>query len=346
MKVVPITTLAGPLQCIVVLIIIASEYSSRISRLFGSNPVAVLATLFLLSYGKLLRAVITAMFFTTLDYSDEVKVAVWLRDGNIQYLHDKHIALFLAALLTLLVFLLPYTLLLTVGQWLQANSNRRFFHWINKPRIKPFFDAYQAPYRDQHRYWTGLMLCLRCALFLVFAFNTQADPSINLLAISSAAFGLTLVTRYTGAVYSKLHVDILEASFILNVGILAIATYYLKHAVVPVDQAAVAYTSVGIAFVTFIGVVFYHTYQQIWPKLQQRIHHLRDHLHKNCSNSEEERNATSETPILAAPTTTIVDRPCPESLEIDCGRFRPLFTPYTNFIELREPLELFETDDS
>jgi len=33
-----------------------------------------------------------------------------------------------------------------------------------------------------YQYWTGLMLCLRCALFLVFAFNTQDDPSLNLLA--------------------------------------------------------------------------------------------------------------------------------------------------------------------
>jgi len=72
---------------------------------------------------------------------------------------------------------------------------------------------------------------------------------------------------------------------------------------------------------------------------------LRDHQDKKCSNSEEERNATSETPILAAPTTTIVDRPCPESLDIDGSKSSPFFTPYTNFIELREPLELFETDD-
>jgi len=79
----------------------------------------------------------------------------------------------------------------------------------------------------------------------VFACNTQADPSINLLAISSVAFGLILVTRYTGAVYSKIYVDVLEASFTLNLGILAIATYYVKLAVVPVNQAAVAYTSVG-----------------------------------------------------------------------------------------------------
>jgi len=42
---------------------------------------------------------------------------------------------------------------------------------------------------------------LRCALFLVFACNTQADPSINLVAISSVGFGLTVVTHYTDAVY-------------------------------------------------------------------------------------------------------------------------------------------------
>jgi len=75
--------------------IIASEYSLRISRLFGSNPVAVLATLFLLSYGKLLHTVITATFSTTLDYSNEVTVAVWLCDGNIRYLHGKQLPSFL-----------------------------------------------------------------------------------------------------------------------------------------------------------------------------------------------------------------------------------------------------------
>ena len=57
------------------------------------------------------------------------------------------------------------------------------------------------------------------------------------------------------------------------------------------------------------------------------------------------RNANSETVTLAAPTTTIIDPPCPESLEIGGSRSKAFFTPYTNFIELREPLELFETDD-
>jgi len=58
----------------------------------------------------------------------------------------------------------------------------------------------------------------------MFACNTQADPSIIPLAISSVAFGLTVVTCYTGAVYRKSYVDFLETSFIVNLGILAVAT--------------------------------------------------------------------------------------------------------------------------
>ena len=285
--------------------IIVSKYSSRITRLLGSNPVAALVTLFLLSYAKLLRTIISVLFFTFLDYPNDVQVAVWLCNGNIRYLHGKHITLFIVALLTLLILFLPYTLFLTLGQWLQAESNRSLFYWINKPRIKPFLDAYQAPYKDKHRYWTGMLLCLRCVLFLVFAFNIQADPSLNLLAISSAAFGLILVTRYTGAVYKKLYVDILEASFILNLGILAVATYYVKLAVVPASQAAVTYTSVGVAFCTFVGILLYHAYQQVWPKLQQLFH-----CYKEPSERFEDCNpGQNELWPLIAPTTTLIERP-------------------------------------
>ena len=79
------------------------------------------------------------------------------------------------------------------------------------------------------------MLCLRCTLFLVFAFNTQADPSINLLAIGAVVIGLLTLTHFTGLIYKKMYLDILEISHILNLGILAVATYYVKLAIAVVQ---------------------------------------------------------------------------------------------------------------
>ena len=309
---------------LVALIIIGSEYSSRIARVFGSNPVAVLATLFLLSYAKLLRTIIAALYFTFLDYPNGLQIAVWLYDGNVRYLCGKHIALLLVAVLAFLIFFLPYTLLLTVGQCLQGKSNRKVFSWINKPRMKPFLDAYQAPYRDQCRYWIGLMLCLRCILFLVFAFNVEANPSLNLLAIEVVVIGLLTLIHFVGLIYKKLYLDIIEASFILNLGILAAATFYVRQVVVSVSQAAVTYTSVGVAFTTFVGVLLYHMYQQVRPKLQQKIYGLCHHKKASQGESfDEEARTDNQDQFSITPTITIVERPIPEPL---------------NFIELREPL--------
>ena len=70
---------------------IASRRSTRIARCLGTNPVAVLATLFLLSYAKLLRSIINPLFFTFLKYPYDTK-EVWLVDGNIPYLKGKPLA--------------------------------------------------------------------------------------------------------------------------------------------------------------------------------------------------------------------------------------------------------------
>ena len=325
------------------LIIFASKYSSRVTRLFGSNPVAVLATLFFLSYAKLLRNILKSLYFTFLEYPDEVWVAVWMYDGNIVYFYSKHIALFLVALITFLVLFLPYTFLLTARQWLQAKSNQRFFNWINKPTIKPFLDAYHAPYRDQHRYWTGLLLCLRCVLFTVFGLVSllSADPSHNLLAIEAVVIGLVTLTRFTGVIYKKLYLDILEASFILNLGFLAAVTYSVRLAKIPESQQAiVTYLSVGIAFATFVGVLVYHTYQHIWPKVKpkiQQLHHCKEHQ----SESFDEADIDNRTQTSTAPTMTIVECPSPEPPEFNAR----LSISNKTFTELREPLLELKTND-
>ena len=132
---------------IVGVIIYLSRRSIMVVKLVGSSAVSVLATLFLLSYAKLQRTVITAFSFTYLQnyYGDGSPLAVWLYDGNIPFLQGKHIALFLAMAVTLL-FILPFTLLLLFAPCIQA-SNHFLIQWV-KMKLNPLLDAYQGPYKD------------------------------------------------------------------------------------------------------------------------------------------------------------------------------------------------------
>ena len=93
-------------------IIVASHFISTISRILGDNPISVLATLFLISYAKILQTVYAALSFVLLTYPNGSVVSVWLYDGNIRYLRGKHIPLFIAAVLYLLFIFVPFTLLL------------------------------------------------------------------------------------------------------------------------------------------------------------------------------------------------------------------------------------------
>ena len=151
---------------IALFIIVLSHYSMRASKLFGNNSVPVLATLILLSYSKLLRAVISALSVTKIHFLNGSTLSVWERDGNIQYLTGKHIPLFVFAVAVLVLLWFPFTLILVSIQWLQKGTHYRVLCWVAK--LKPFFDAFTGPFKDKHRYWVGALLLARCFLLLVF----------------------------------------------------------------------------------------------------------------------------------------------------------------------------------
>ena len=296
-----------------------SHHSVTVTKLLGSSPVPVLATLFLLSYAKILRTIIAALSLTILHYPHK-SVAVWIHDANVPL--AKYMPLVLAALLFLLFLFLPYTLLLLAGQWLQPKSHLCLLSWVKSPKVKAILDTYHAPYKPKHRYWTGLLLLLRCALFIVFAFNISGDNSINLLATSSTIFGILGWFTLSGVVYKNWYLNAIEVSFILNLGVLATATYHVNQS--GGNQAAVAYTSVCIAFLTFIGIVTYHVYVRIKSKVEYikcgiLIQHRNRNFHVNHANNNNGNPGNLNHQPRAAPTVTHTE---------------------VNFHELRSPLDL------
>ena len=233
-------------------IIIASHYSTRATKILGDTSVSMLATLFLLSYAKLLRSIVTIFSFTTLVYPDNTTANVWSFDGNLQYLSSKHIPLFLFALITLLLLWLPYTAVLLSTQWLRTQTHRKGLHWL-----KPFLDAYNGPFKDKHHYWVGVLLVVRGVLFVFFAYFFAVENNVNLLLTIVSSFSLSALPG--ASVYKNVCLSTLENSFFLNLGVLAAGTYHIR--VVGGNQGALVTTSVGIVFLEFCGITVFHCYQ-------------------------------------------------------------------------------------
>ena len=304
---------------LVLLIAVSSHYSSTVAKLIGStNPVSILVTLFLLSYTKLLRTIIAAFSFTTLEYQNDNTQVVWLYDGSVAYLAGKHIALFLISLVVFLVLFVPYTLILLLGQWIQARTNCGCVSRSCYLRMNFFLDAYHAPYKNHHRYWSGLLLVFRFLLYLISVVVSQ-NPAVNLLAISVCIAGLQVWAWNIHGVYKKRHLDALESSFFLNLVILCIATYQVK--VAGGNQAAVAYTSVSVAFITFIAIVTVHFYQQvintrIWRLyLHPKLHFTRKLTQQYVRFQDEVQLAETPTPN-PLPTTTHINIHVREPLDL------------------------------
>ena len=104
-------------------IIIVCHYSSTVMKLMGMRNIEVLATLFLLSYAKLLKTIVTALSVTNIMVASADNITdpprphkVWVYDGNIDYFGSKHLPLFIVAVLFLIILFMPHTLFLLCGQ--------------------------------------------------------------------------------------------------------------------------------------------------------------------------------------------------------------------------------------
>ena len=140
---------------------------------------------------------------------------VWLYDASVDYLSGKHIALFLAALVVLLALSIPFSTILLFVQLIQTHSNHCVLRFC-VPRVKPLIDAFTGPYKDRHRYWTGLILLVRVVLFIVFSSNVSGDPAVNLLAIIVTVTYLLFHVSLFGRIYKKWYLIALEYSFLFN----------------------------------------------------------------------------------------------------------------------------------
>ena len=250
------------LIALVVVIIIVSKYSSKCAHLLGKrNPVAVLATLILLSYTSTLRNIIRTFHSATINYQNGSREVLWRVDASVKYFELKHSLLLIVALM-LAVSGLLYTGLLFSWQWLLRAPSTKPFHWIRNTKLNSFMDAYIAPYNHKYRFWTGFLLLSRIVVNFCVFLNEGGDNNDNLLGVSIVIIVILLVKLYIGdSLYKKQALDCLEYTFYFNLLILTIASFYLPDGQMSQHyQQILGRISVTTTFVIFLGILAYKTH--------------------------------------------------------------------------------------
>ena len=172
---------------IATLLIISSRHYTTIQRLTACRALPVLATLFLLSYTKILQTISSVLFF----YSSITHLPskhtrlVWSADSNVPLFGVQYTILFIVCLILFLILLL-FNIILLFTRTLSR------FRFINK--FKPLLDAYQGPYKDKFYYWTGLQLLLRAVFFGLSSLDRNINLTVGIILLGIFG-GVTGVVR-------------------------------------------------------------------------------------------------------------------------------------------------------
>ena len=252
---------------LVIIVIVASECSSKFAKIVGKcNPVAVLATLFFLSYAKFFNVVITSFSLLYLQPAhgsrnlDVTRLRFTLAQG-IELITDSDIKATVYFLIIFSIFILLscviFTALVFSWQWLLQYQDKTIFKWVRYQKLHLFLEPYHAPYTAKYRYWTGLLLFVRVLLYLISLLNFSLDPRIELMAVIFIVGGLILLKGVTAKrVYKNWPLDVMETAIYFNLVAFSALTWYNLD--FRGNQVAVAYTTVVIIFILLLGVILFH----------------------------------------------------------------------------------------
>ena len=281
-------------------IIVGCRYSVWLCRLCGSHAVPALATLFFMSYTKILLTVTNALSMFQLPCNDSILI-VWSVDGNIDYGSFKHLVL-VAISCCVLVVGLAYPVLVLCAPLLERYSDKciPLHRWNPVAKFKPLLDAYGGPYKDTFRFWTGVTLMVRLTLTVTFSFTSGKLAAINGYIIITVVAGIFIFWSFTKGVYKKIYLSTLEVFYLLNIFLLstvslAAASLRFKH------YSIATIVSVCLSFVVCLVTMVIHLWWNLdFKKIKRRL-------------GFKDRPEYIEVPQVAADVDDEEDRPPPGS---------------------------------
>ena len=255
---------AFPLYLLLIVAVLAytSRYSSLVEKLTRRQVIPVITTIFLLTYSKLL-VVTSKVFFsymTIYTLPDHQSIVVWTWDPSVPLFGVKYTVLFIASLLLLVFVLLPLNLFL-----LFTKAALRFKCFAKY--LKPYLDAFQAPFKDNCRYFPGLELTIRCISFAIG--NKFLESISKRMALNNLVCVCLLLYMCAFKPFKSFANTLLYISYVINAQCMIILLMFSEFNVDTVWYAVIFDLLICIALAEFVITVLYYLYKNHLHKIKQ-----------------------------------------------------------------------------
>ena len=203
---------------IAILLITGSRYSIIIQRVTARRALPVLATIFLLSYTKVLRTVCIALFWyykVILLPSNKTEL-FWSVNTTVHLFGIRFLIMFVVSIILFLI-LLPFNVVLLFPRLLSR------FKFVST--FKPLLDTYIGSFKDKFSYWTGFLLLVR-----VIAFGLSTLSGYGSFLAISVLLGVLLCIQGHTRPKNKIK-NVQESSLLLNLMVIHVASLYKPHSI-------------------------------------------------------------------------------------------------------------------
>ena len=237
------------LLTIVVVLIILSRYSLRLSNRIAHSSVQVLVTVVHLSFISMFTAIsniVTPINIYTNDTSNPV-LKVWYIDGTVEYGKGDHLILMILIIVVVGLVLLSYMTILVAGRPLMRVGKLREY-------IRPVYEAIHGPYKHNKEIFFTTRLILLVFFYILYVMYRTEDVYKGYV-IGIPVFAIYVIIEGFCRPFRKLWLKILDLFVMCNCVIVSGTLWYL----VKVNKLSlVLTTTTTIVFLTFVTVVISH----------------------------------------------------------------------------------------
>ena len=239
------------LLIIVVVLIILSRFSLRLSNRIAHSSVQVLVTVVHLSFSKLLIALFDTFIPVELYNSTMNKSKnIWFYDGSVTYGDANHMKLMIVTSVIVGIFLIPYMLIILTGRLLMRSNKIREY-------LRPIYEAIHAPYKYNKQYWFTARQLLLIFEYIMYTIYRGSNILLPFSAVLPIYLTFVTVQAHLSPFKNKV-INILDLSVMINYGMFLCTNWYLINEGHLCTAAVFDAIFVYIMMFIFSVVVFYH----------------------------------------------------------------------------------------